>query len=42
MFSPKNYTTIIGKYWATKYESRRENEFWGLAAVCLMHNDISS
>ena len=24
----KNYTKIIRTYWATKYESRRENEFW--------------
>ena len=38
----KNYTTIIRTYWATKYESRRENEFGWLAAVCLMHVDISS
>ena len=29
----KNYTTIIRTYLATKYESRRENEFW---ATC--HN----
>ena len=28
--------------WATKYESRRENESGRLAAVCLMHVDISS
>ena len=43
IFSPKKkYTTIIRTCWATKYESRRENEFWGLAAVCLMHVDISS
>ena len=27
------FTTIIRTYWATKYESRRENEFW---ATC--HN----
>ena len=33
MFTQKNYTTIIRKYWTTKYESRRENEFW---ATC--HN----
>ena len=32
-FRKKNYTTIIRTYWATKYESRRENEFW---ATC--HN----
>ena len=41
-FHKKNYTTIIRTYWATKYESRRENEFGRLAAVCLMHVDISS
>ena len=28
IFSLKNYTTIIRTYWATKYESRGENEFW--------------
>ena len=27
-FHKKNYTTIIRTYWATKYESSRENEFW--------------
>ena len=27
-FLQKNYTTIIRTYWATKYESRSENEFW--------------
>ena len=32
-FKKKNYTSIIRTYWATKYESRRENEFW---ATC--HN----
>ena len=32
-FHQKNYTTIIRTYWATKYESRGENEFW---ATC--HN----
>ena len=32
-FHKKNYTTIIRTYWATKYESRGENEFW---ATC--HN----
>ena len=41
-FHKKNYTTIIRTYWATKYERRRENEFGRLAAVCLMHVDISS
>ena len=38
----KKYTTIIRTYWDTKYESRRENEYGWLAAVCLMHVDISS
>ena len=42
VFSQKDYTTIIRTYWATKYESRRENEFGRLAAVWLMHVDISS
>ena len=37
-----HHTTIIGAYWDTKYESRRENEYGQLAAVCLMHVDISS
>ena len=32
----------IRTYWATKYESRSENKFGWLAAVCLMHADISS
>ena len=27
-FHKKNYTTIIRRYWATKYESRRESKFW--------------
>ena len=35
-FHKKNYTIIIRTYWATKYESRRENKIW---ATC--HN-ISS
>lgn len=25
---PKNYTTIVRTYWATKYKSRSKNEFW--------------
>ena len=33
MFSQKNYTTIMRKYWATTYESWRENDSW---ATC--HN----
>ena len=41
-FLQKNYTTIIRTYRATNYESRRENEFGRLAAVCLMHADINS
>ena len=41
-FHKKNYTTIIRKYWATKYENKRENKFGRLVAVCLMHVDISS
>ena len=28
IFSQKNYNTIIRTYWATKYESRCEIEFW--------------
>ena len=32
-FYKKNCTTIIRTYWATKYKSRSENEFW---ATC--HN----
>ena len=40
-FCKKNYTTIIRTYWATKYEIRRDNKFGRLAAVCLMHADIS-
>ena len=42
IFTKKNYTTIIRTYWATKYQSRRENGFGRLAAVCLMRVDISS
>ena len=28
IFSQKNCTTIVKTYWATKNESRSENEFW--------------
>ena len=35
-FHKKKYTTIIRTYWATKYGSRREKEFW---ATC---HDISN
>ena len=27
-FDTKTYTKIISTYWATKYESRSETEFW--------------
>ena len=37
-FHQKNTLQLLGHI--TKYESRRENEFWGLATVCLMHVDI--
>ena len=32
-FSQKNYTTIIRTYWAKKYESWRENEFWATCHI---------
>ena len=45
IFSQKNYTTIIRKYWATKYESRRETNFGRLATIfqiCSMDADFVS
>ena len=32
-FSQKNYTTIIRTYWAKKYDSWRENEFWATCHI---------
>ena len=45
IFSQKNYTKIIRTYWATKYESRSENEFWSTfhnISICSMDADILS
>ena len=37
IFSQKNYTTIMRTYWATKFESRDENEYW---ATCHNISDL--
>ena len=42
-WSWQRITTIIRTYWATKHESRRENEFWATCHnICPMDADILS